>query len=241
MMSRISTILGALFVVAFAVFLVTSNVRWALNSLQLYEFGFRRHDVALRTDLTLKQLSEAGRQIRDYFNSSQEPLDMRITVDGATRALYNDREIQHMRDVKELAWGAYRVQEGTLLYLVLFATLGFFVLGNEFAGRLRSLLVRGSFLTVVLIVMVGLGSVVSFGPLFVLFHQISFSNDLWQLDPYTSYLVRMFPQGFWLEATLLIGLASIVEAAAVVMLLTLIGWWRQWRQSVAQRKMPQLV
>ena len=30
---------------------------------------------------------------------------------------------------------------------------------------------------------------------------LSFANDLWQLDPRTDYLVRMVPQGFWLGAT----------------------------------------
>ena len=59
---------------------------------------------------------------------------------------------------------------------------------------------------------VGLASLVSFRPLFTLFHQLSFSNELWQLDPATSYLVRMFPLGFWRDATLLIGLASVVQA-----------------------------
>ena len=240
-MYRLRTILGAFFVVAFAVFLVTSNVRWAFNTLSLYEFGFSRHQVARGTGLTPKQLSEAAQQIRDYFNSSDELLEVRVTVDGATRELYDEREISHMLDVKDLLWKIYRVQEGMVLYLFLLATLGFLVLGSDFAARFRRLLVRGSLLTVTSVGLVGVASLVGFGPLFTLFHRVSFINDLWQLDPYTSYLVRMFPLGFWQEATLLVGLASIAEAVGIMVLLMVIRWWQQWRQRVAQSKAPQFV
>ncbi len=146
-----------------------------------------------------------------------------------------------MRDVKVLLWKTYRVQEGMFLYLLLFTALGFFIQGNDFSGRLRRLLVQGSVLTVSVVALFGLASLVDFGPMFVLFHRVGFSNDLWQLDPRTSVLVQMFPLGFWLESTILIGLASIAESAGVVVLLLLIQWWQQWRWRVAQRKIPQFV
>ncbi len=238
---------GIVFVVSFVVFLVTSNVRWAFNTLSLYEFGFSRHQVAEATDLTPGQLSEAAEQVRDYFNSSDGLLHVSVTFagasidDSATMDLYTEREIFHMRDVKELLWKTYRVQEGVFLYLLLFTALGFFIQGNDFAGRLRRYIVQGSVLTVSLVALFGLASLVNFGPIFVLFHEAGFSNDLWQLDPRTSYLVQMFPLGFWQEATILIGLVSIGESAGVVVLLLLIQWWQQWRWRVAQRKIPQFV
>jgi len=190
---------GTFFVIAFAVFLVTSNVRWAFNTLPLYEFGFSRHQVAHSTGLTPRQLSEAAQQIRDYFNSSDEELHVHVTDDGATRELYDSRETQHMRDVKDLLWKTYHVQEGVFLYLLLFAALGFLVLGSDFAPGLRRRFVQGSLLTIISVALVGIATVVGFSPLFTLFHRVSFINDLWQLDPYTSYLVQMFPLGFWQE------------------------------------------
>ncbi len=58
---RIHRIFGALFIAALAVFLVTSNVRLAMNSLPLYEYGFHQYEVDASTGLSLEQLSEAGR------------------------------------------------------------------------------------------------------------------------------------------------------------------------------------
>ena len=240
-MSQLNSILGAFFIIAFIVLLVASNVRWAFNSLPLYELGFSRHSVVDATGLAQGQLSEVARQIRDYFNSSEELLDVLVNINGTKKALYSEREVLHMQDVKELISRIYRIQEGVFLYLLLFTTVGFFILGNAFAGRLGRLLTQGSLLIMVLAALVGLVSLARFGPLFLLFHRLSFSNDLWQLDPYTSYLLQMFPQGFWLDAMLLVGLATIVEAVAVLVLLAVLKWFRAWRQRVAQSKAPRFI
>jgi integral membrane protein (TIGR01906 family) len=45
------------------------------------------------------------------------------------------------------------------------------------------------------------------------FHFIAFSNDLWRLDPRTDRLIQMFPQGFWFDASMLVGLLTLAEAA----------------------------
>ncbi len=236
---RINRIIGVLFIAALAVFLVTSNVRLALNSLPLYDYLFRRYDVAGATGLTMEQLSDAGRQIRDYFNSSEQLLDVRITIDNTTRALFVEREILHMRDVKMLVWKVYRVQEGAFLFLFLFATLGFFIRGSEFGGLLRRLFIVGSVVTLAFVAVVAAGALVAFGPLFLVFHLASFSNDLWQLDPSTSYLLRMSPEGLWRDGALVVGAATVAEALGIMLLLALTGWWHRWRVRVTQRKTPQ--
>ena len=107
----LNILLSVLFATAFLLFLVTSNVRWAFNTVELYELGFSRNNVASTSGLTDAQLSEAATQIRDYFNSSEELLDVRISVVGGVVPLFDQREVLHMRDVKELVGNTYRVQD----------------------------------------------------------------------------------------------------------------------------------
>ncbi len=230
---------SVLFAVAFLMFLVTSNVRLAFNTVELYEFGFNRHNVASTTGLTDAQLSEAATQIRDYFNSSEDLLDVRVSVGGNLLPLFDQREVLHMRDVKELVDRTYRVQEGSFLYMLVFATLGFLSRGSVFATYLRHLINRSTVATIVAIVGAGVGATVGFALLFRLFHELSFNNDLWQLDPRTSFLLQMFPQGFWLEATLLVGVATVVEAGLLVGLIKLARLWQARNRRIAQSKMPQ--
>ena len=233
--------LSATFVLAFMVFLVTSNVRLAFNSIALYEFGFDRHNVARTTGLTESQLSDVATEIRDYFNSDEELLDVRVTVDGDARPLFDEREIIHMKDVKELLHAVYRVQEGTFLFLFTFSMVGFLIMGGEFAARIRMLFLRGTVFIYVAMGVIGLGSLVGFNLLFRWFHEISFNNDFWLLDPQTSFLVRLFPQGFWLESTLLLGIVTLAESGGIVALIALMGWWQRRRALIAASKQPQFL
>ena len=54
----------------------------------------------------------------------------------------------------------------------------------------------------------GLCTLLGFDQLFYQFHLISFTNELWQLDPTRDYLIMLFPQGFWYDAALLCALAT---------------------------------
>ena len=240
-MSYVRTALAGLFIVALPLVLVTSNVRWAFNSISLYELGFDRNNVTETTGLSDDQLSRAAMQIRDYFNSDEDELHVLVDFGSGPQELFNDTETLHMRDVKELVSNTYRVQEGAFLYLFLFISLGFLLRGIEFVGVMRRLLTYGSTTTVVLVLAVGLVSLVAFGPLFTLFHEVSFANDFWLLDPRTSFLVRMFPFDFWLETTIILAVASVVEAGAIVGLMTAVRWWQRWQRRIAQSRVPRYV
>jgi len=50
------------------------------------------------------------------------------------------------------------------------------------------------------------------------FHLISFANDFWMLDPRTDRLVQMFPDGFWFDVALGVGIATLVQAVLVALL-----------------------
>jgi integral membrane protein (TIGR01906 family) len=53
----------------------------------------------------------------------------------------------------------------------------------------------------------GITAALGFDTLFTRFHELSFRNDLWILDPDRDRLVQIFPFAFWqLAAGLLIGL-----------------------------------
>ena len=220
--ARPLTILAAtLFVVAVLLFLIAFNVRWVINFPLLYSYGFDRYDIPRYTGIERGELLSAGKQIRDYFNNDAEILEISVVVRGIRVSnLYNEREVLHMRDVKGLVKGVYRVSEFTALYLLLFIAGGLALRRRAFLPTLGRLLRWSGGATLGLVLLVGLGSLVGFDRLFLAFHLISFSNDLWQLDPRRDYLIAMFPQGFFLDATLLIAFAVIVQSAALVVVPT---------------------
>ena len=213
----VKAVITVLFIAMVPIFLIAFNVRWVINFPPLYSYGFDRYDIVRYTGIERDELISAGKQIRDYFNNDTELLEIRVVVGGIlVMNLYNEREVLHMRDVKGLVKGVYRVSEITGLFMALVIVGGFVNWGRAFVPMLGSLLRWGGGVTLGLVVLVGLGALVGFDRLFLAFHLISFSNDLWQLDPRRDYLIAMFPQGFFFDATMLIALAVVVEAAILV-------------------------
>ena len=203
------------FVLAVPLLLITNSVTWAVNDLRLYRYGYDKYVDSTKTGMDKDSFSDAARQIRGYFNSTHEPIDTRAQVFGEERELFSQREVLHMRDVKVLIWGVYGVDVAAAVYILVFAGIGFFIRGRLLAPTLFKYLLWGSGLTVGLVALVGVVSLVGFDSLFQYFHQVSFSNDFWKLDPQRDYLVMMFPQGFWLDATLFVALATVGQALAI--------------------------
>ena len=195
------------------ILLITANVRWVINAPVLYSYGFDRYDIPTYTGLERSELLSAARQIRDYFNNDEEFLSVGVVLRGVrVNNLFNDREVLHMKDVKGLVRGVYILQEIAFLYLVAFAVGGFLVSKRAFAPQMVRYMGWGGAATLGLVVFVGLVALIGFDRLFLAFHLISFSNDLWQLDPSRDFLIAMFPEAFFFDATMGIAGLTVLEA-----------------------------
>ena len=213
-MHRSWAVVGWLAPVALMLLLVTSNVRFAVGSLPVYEALFDRHGVAARTGITPEGLRGVGRQIQDYFASEAEPLRVRAAVEGVERDLFGADEVSHMADVKALLRLTFSVQGASAMFLLLVTGLGVYAFRRAVSETLAVWLRRGSLITAGVIAVLGVAALVAFDPLFTLFHNIAFPQGNF-LFPRTADLVRVFPFGFWRDITLLIGAMTLLEAAAL--------------------------
>ena len=198
-----------LFTAAVPLLLICASVTWAVNEIRLYEHGFDTYDVPLTTGIERGDLVAAAREIRGYFNSTHEPLEVRTRIFGEERDLFNQREVVHMHDVKRLIWGVYGVGAASGLYLLGFLGVGLRLRGSAIGPVVARGTLWGGGLTVGVVILVGLLSVTGFDSLFLFFHEISFSNDFWKLDPRRDFLIMMFPQGFWFDATIFVALVTV--------------------------------
>ncbi len=220
----------ALFVVSIPFLLITSNVRWAANEPRLYEYSFDRYDAVATTGVARSELDYAARDLIRYFNDSRPTIDTLVTQNGQHVPLYNEREISHLHDVKNLFRTVFRAQEASLAFVLVYV-VGLFVWAKEASLRLLARTVLGaSLLTLGFLVTVSVGALVGFNDLWTRFHMLVFTNDLWQLDPARDHLIQMFPQGFWQDATLLVAGLTVLEALALLTASTAylrlrLRWW----------------
>ena len=214
-LNRISWVTTALFIIAVPLFLVTASVTWAFNSPGVYQRGFEKYNISSVTGITEADLDQVAADIRGYFNSREEPLELRTRVFGREQDLFKPKEIVHMRDVKKLVWGVYVIGGVSAVYLLAFIAAGFALQRRSYFQVLsRRVLWSGGF-TLAMLIAVGIFALIGFDTLFLKFHQLSFANDFWQLDSRTDFLVMLFPQDFWFDATMWVAFRAVAGALII--------------------------
>lgn len=124
-------------------------------------------------------------------------------MDDCTR-LYNARELRHMEDVKNVVKAALWVLY--ISFAVLFI-LGIWAWLGGWWVEFRKGLSRGGWLTVIFIASILLFVLVAFGVIFVAFHNVFFDPGTWTFL-FSDTLIRLFPERFWRDTFLVVGLLS---------------------------------
>jgi integral membrane protein (TIGR01906 family) len=214
----LKSIATGLFVLSLPVLFVTTSLRWLVSDVGWYRAGFEKYGVSQTTGMSSDELARAAEQISRYLIFQRDRVDdIVVNVRGENLLLFNDRENTHMRDVQALLGRFYALQVASgayaLLYLVstpLWQRRGYWrALGSQLRG--------GGALTVGIIAVFGALSLVDFDQLFLRFHELSFSNDFWMLDPTKDRLIMMFPEGFWYDSAIRLALTTGGQALAAIL------------------------
>ena len=204
-----------LFILYLPVLLLTASLGWAMNSHGLYKYGFEKYNVSQTTGLAQSELEKAATGLISYFNSNEEHITVTVMKEGEPFKLFNEKEVIHLKDVKGLIWLDYWVLLETLIYVLAYAGVSLFWRKRMYWRQLARAVIGGSGITLALMLALGLGMLLNFDQLFWQFHLISFTNELWLLDPAKDYLIMLFPRGFWYDAAILCAMAT--AAGAVVL------------------------
>lgn len=163
-------------------------------------YGFTLDDRLYWSEIDIDYLlSDAG---LEYFETFR--LD-----DGSP--MHNARELRHMEDVKILIGRVWMVW-GVGLILIVTLSLVLWRTGDAVVAW-RALL-DGSKLTMVLMALIGLGTLFTFGILFVGFHRIFFEGNTWLFLPSDTF-IRLYPERFWRDTFIFLGVVTVIEAFLV--------------------------
>ena len=201
--------------ISLPLFFISWNVRIVTNAQTFYEWGFDNYNVQRTTGLDEAALSSAAEQLINYFNNDEEFLDIRVNYLGGEIELFSQREITHMSDVKDVINAVFTGGWITGGVLIVVVSGGFFLLGRRFLPLLRAGIVWSTITGLTIAALFGIATLIDFNTTFRLFHEVTFRNDFWKLSPSQSVLLRMFPQGFWLTATLMLVVATALQFGVV--------------------------
>ena len=203
-----------LFACCLPALLVTSTICWEVNELRLYEYGFDKYEISRATGLDSQQLRAVAQHLIDYFDLRTDSVQIEVNKDGTKLQLFNEREIIHLKDVRNLIQRDYWVQRGVFILAVALALVLFFGFKSGWRMPVRGLF-WGGVITLGLMTVLALWAFFGFEQFFILFHLVSFSNQYWMLDPARDYLIRLFPEGFFYDAAVL-GYGIVMFAALLI-------------------------
>jgi integral membrane protein (TIGR01906 family) len=170
------------------------NIEYRMPYFPADEYGFTQQDRLQWAPFALEYLVN---------NSDISYLGDLKFADGTP--LYNERELSHMVDVKNVVRGALNVWS---ISLVILALLAIFAYRKKWIPDYINGLRRGGIwmigLAFVLGLIAGVGIAVNpgvFELFFIFFHSIFFKGSSWLFE-YSDTLIRLFPIRFWEDAFL---------------------------------------
>jgi len=203
------------FVLLLPLLVISTSLRGLVTDRDFMLRGFQDNQVARATGLDDAQLGRIADAFVAYFQGPPGQIQMQVTAFGQSRALFNDREVIHMEDVQALIQWFLRMQlvaTGVIVVRIAFG-VGF----DRSPAPIGREMLWSTALMVALVVVVGVLSWIDFEGLWTRFHQIAFRNDLWQLDPSRDYLIMLFPEPFWLAATVRMATNVALQTLAIAL------------------------
>lgn len=138
-----------------------------------------------------------------------------VSVEG--QAVLNERERSHMADVRGV-FGAFALLAAAAVIVVL---AGWLLARRRWAATFwRSVRVGASGLTIGILVAGAVG-LFAFDLAFEVFHRLFFAGGTYDFDPRTDRLVQLFPDRFWFETSIAVGVV-VLALCGVTWLLA--GW-----------------
>jgi integral membrane protein (TIGR01906 family) len=208
-----AAVIGA-FILAIPVALITTNVRIAISEKAVYDYAVQNYGAAEASDIPEQELLRANREIRDYL-ADQRPGALSPVVtnsDGERENLFNVRETVHMADVRNLVGVLFTAQ---VISVALVLSLAVAILVLFPPRALAGAALYGSVLTAGFLGLTSLIALAGFDAAWSQFHGIAFTNDFWELNPRTDHLIQMYPEAFWFDTTMLIGIATLLQALLI--------------------------
>lgn len=181
----------------FFIFISISGVLFfILKHDYIYEYNLNFYPITERTSLEIEEIREINTQIKNYFFDETEFLEVSI---------FNEKEIYHMKDVKDIINNLFLYGKLSSVVFVIISL----ICVKKYKVRIYSVFKASSIVYSAVLLALAIGFLISFNKLFIIFHEIAFSNDLWKLNINEDYLLMMYPENFFRDIALLILIFSI--------------------------------
>jgi integral membrane protein (TIGR01906 family) len=218
------TILNA---ISLLVVVVLTSIEIPTFTRSFYSKEYDKYHISEQIHVTKSDLMAVTEKLLNYMGGRDSDLVIETTVAGRKREFFNQKEKDHMVDVKNLFAFVFWARNIALLifcfslillYILYRLTRRSFLLSA--VSEEKRMLARAYqivFAAFVIISAILIFFIVGdFDHAFTVFHELFFDNSLWILDPKTDLLVNIVPTGFFIDIA--IRIAAVLTSLSTLIL-----------------------
>ena len=170
-------------------------LRFTINNRDYFLKTYQAMDIEAQIGISAEDSTDAIMAMIDYMEGRRQDIQLEVTEYGKAVTMFNQQEIDHMVDVRNLYQRFCLVE---YIGLVILAGLWWAMLWARrrkpaLAGLFRGGLWRALAVFGCILVILGIYSLVDFYDLWTRFHYMFFTNDLWLMDYNTCRMIRICP------------------------------------------------
>jgi integral membrane protein (TIGR01906 family) len=199
----ISVIVSVIVSISLFLILLCAAIEIPTFNLDFYSTEYDKHNIPASIHVEKNDLMRVTDHLLKYMRGLESDLVVEVSVAGETREFFNQREKDHMVDVKELFRQGFNIRNATLVLLL----IGLISVALMKKTRILMNIMRWVMMALfILCALPVVFIVMDFDSAFTIFHELFFTNDLWILDSRTDLLVNIVPQPFFIDISSFIGM-----------------------------------
>ncbi len=184
-----------------------------------FQKEYEKYEVLDDLNMEMDDVMEVTAHMMDYLRDRNDDMQIVTTVGGQTQEFFNGQDIFHMDEVKVLFLGMFKIR--TISMIVAFLSLAVLVATKAGSQTIFRCFQAGMGIFFGLAAVLGILVASNFSKFFVIFHEIFFDNDLWLFDPRTDLMIRMLPEGLFMDFSVrillwFVGLLAAFEGLLLV-------------------------
>jgi integral membrane protein (TIGR01906 family) len=188
---------------------------------KFYQKEYKKYGVINELpDMSIESVTTVTKYMMSYLIGKKDTLSVATYIEGKQQDFFNDFDRTHMKDVQVLFLQGLMVRNVSFaISVVLWLILAFWIKDSR---KLLKRLANGYLLSLaifgIIAGVVGILFAIDFNKYFVIFHHLFFSQGGWEFDPDVDFMIRMLPEGFFVDILARIGvfIAGGVVSFAII-------------------------
>lgn len=162
-----------------------------------FQKEYEKYEVLDDLNMEMDDVMEVTAHMMDYLRDRNDDMQIVTTVGGQQQEFFNGQDIFHMDEVKVLFLGMFKIR--TISTIVALLSLSVLLATKAGSQTIFRCFQAGMGIFFGIAAVLGIIVASNFSKFFVIFHEIFFDNDLWLFDPRTDLMIRMLPEGLFMD------------------------------------------